>query len=84
MEVLAKGSLAWYDSLTMGLVKCRVVSVGPDKLSMRDIRVAITGGRRRGEELTTNPLHVFPRKAVRIRARTYVVSPFSTVEDPIP
>ncbi len=38
MEVLAKGSLAWYDSLTMGLVKCRVVSVGPDKPGMRDIR----------------------------------------------
>ncbi len=89
MEVLAKGSYAWYDSLIAGLVKCRVVSIGPDKPSMRDIRIAITGGHphvgySRGQELVTNPLHVFPRKAVKVRARTYTVSPFSIKEDPIP
>ncbi len=87
METLAKGSLAYYDSM-QGLMKCKVVSIRPGSVRSIDVEVVLTTDKHQGYEkgvpFVTSTLHVFPRKAVRVRARTFTVSPFLVEDSPVP
>jgi len=81
---LQAGSLAFYQSVTAGLVPCKVVTVdgyGPDNTRILVSVTAARGCYPKGYQIDGTPLHVFPRAAVhRVRGSyglRFTVAPFT-------
>lgn len=89
--LLKTGDLAFYDSLTAGLVPCRVLSITGKPhssivaTSAHRVRVKLTATRRpfeRGEEIETSSHHVAPRDAVRgLRSHSPRIMPYAVTPD---
>ena len=72
--------LAYFDSITQGLVPCQVVAMGNDELHGLWIRVRFTASRgpwRRGEVTTWTGRSIVPRHAVKRRKYSSTILPYS-------
>lgn len=71
------GTLAYYDTLFNGLIPCKVTGIRVyNEHGHYEVFFTITANRgayKKGEKLSSSPIHVIPRKSVRIRRNGFGV-----------
>lgn len=64
------GNLAYYETLRSGLIPCKVTGIRVyNEFGHYEVSFTVTANRgayKRGEQFTSRPFHVIPRKMVRV------------------
>jgi hypothetical protein len=76
MESFGNNTLAYYDTLTSGLVPCKVIGLDRNCIGIQYLKIKITANRqyyKKGQLVPVLPKDIVPRKFIHIKNGQYCI-----------